>query len=51
MSNNFAASDERDEIEKIRKENLLIKNSVLKKKERLLELQIALAERNLRRQI
>lgn len=39
------------EIERIRKENLLIKNSVLKKKERLLELQIALAERSLRRQI
>lgn len=44
-------TDDSKEIERIRKENLLIKNSVLKKKERLLELQIALAERNLRRQI
>lgn len=43
--------DDNKEIERIRKENLLIKNSVLKKKERLLELQIALAERSLRRQI
>lgn len=43
--------DESREIERIRKENLLIKNAVLKKKERLLELQIALAERNLRRQM
>lgn len=34
---------------RIRKENLLLKNAVLRKKERLLELQIALAERNLRR--
>jgi hypothetical protein len=39
--------DKQDEA--IRKENLLLKNSVLRKKERLLELQIALAERNLRR--
>lgn len=37
------------EMEKIRKENLLLKNSVLRKKERLLELQISIAERNLRR--
>lgn len=37
------------EMERIRKENLLLKNSVLRKKERLLELQISLAERNLRR--
>jgi len=37
------------EEERIRKENLLLKNAVLRKKERLLELQIALAERNLRR--
>lgn len=43
------SSSEEKEIERIRKENLLLKNSVLKKKERLLEIQIALAERNLRR--
>jgi len=43
-----ASSDEK-ELERIRKENLLLKNSVLRKKERLLEIQIALAERNLRR--
>lgn len=46
-----ATSGDDREIEKIRRENLFIKNSVLKKKERLLELQIAIAERNLRRQI
>lgn len=39
---------DRDEA-RIRKENLLLKNACLRKKERLLELQIALAERNLRR--
>lgn len=50
-SSNATSSNDSKEIERIRKENLLIKNSVLKKKERLLELQIALAERNLRRQI
>lgn len=33
----------------LRRENLMLKNACLKKKERLLELQIALAERNLRR--
>lgn len=38
-----------NEETRIRKENLLLKNAVLRKKERLLELQIALAERNLRR--
>ena len=41
--------DDDKEMERIRKENLLLKNSVLRKKERLLELQISLAERNLRR--
>lgn len=45
-----AANPEDDkEMERIRKENLLLKNSVLRKKERLLELQISIAERNLRR--
>ncbi|CRK90811.1 CLUMA_CG004501, isoform A [Clunio marinus] len=37
------------EVDRVRKENVFLKNAVLKKKERLLELQIALAERNLRR--
>lgn len=41
--------DDDKDMERIRKENLLLKNSVLRKKERLLELQISLAERNLRR--
>jgi cyclopropane fatty-acyl-phospholipid synthase-like methyltransferase len=40
--------DELDEA-RVRKENLLLKNACLKKKERLLELQIAIAERNLRK--
>ncbi|KAG5681977.1 hypothetical protein PVAND_011376 [Polypedilum vanderplanki] len=44
-------NDEDKELERVRRENILLKNAVLKKKERLLELQIALAERNLRRQI
>lgn len=42
------STDEDKELERIRKENILLKNSVLLK-ERLLELQISLAERNLRR--
>lgn len=42
------SSIDRDET-RLRKENLLLKNACLRKKERLLELQIALAERNLRR--
>lgn len=41
---------DKEEI-RLRKENLLLKNACLKKKERLLELQIAIAERNLRRQV
>jgi hypothetical protein len=44
-----AAPSEDKEDARIRKENLLLKNSVLRKKERLLELQISLAERTLRR--
>lgn len=44
-----ANPDDDKEMERIRKENLLLKNSVLRKKERLLELQISIAERNLRR--
>lgn len=50
-SNKRNVSEDDKEIEKIRRENVLLKNAVLRKKERLLELQIALAERNLRRQL
>ena len=49
--NHKHTSHEDKEVEKIRRENILLKNAVLRKKERLLELQIALAERNLRRQL
>lgn len=45
------STEDDKELERIRKENILLKNSVLKKKERLLELQISIAERTLRRDI
>ncbi|CAG9802058.1 unnamed protein product [Chironomus riparius] len=49
--NHKQPTHEDKEVEKVRRENILLKNAVLRKKERLLELQIALAERNLRRQL
>lgn len=48
-SKKLSTLDDEEEI-KLRKENLLLKNSCLKKKERLLELQISIAERQFRRE-
>lgn len=39
-----------DDLKDIERENLLLKNEVLKKKKRLLELEIAIAEKKLRGQ-
>lgn len=39
-----------DDLKDIERENLILKNEVLKKKKRLLELEIAIAEKKLRGQ-